>query len=250
MKRWMKVSLCLVAGSVVLLIGEPTGTGINEPPGGGGCNGPLITQGPTDQTACLNNSASFTVSASGAQSYQWLKNGGTLSDGGTVSGAASSQLQLSSVTTDDSGSSYRVVVANDCGPAISSVATLTVITTAPSITQHPQSKTKCEGQSVTFSVTATGDSPSYQWQKNTDNISGATNATLAFSNVAMSDAGSYRVVVANACGTQTSNAATLTVLPDRDHDGLPDDIDADPDHPDTTPPSFTVIYPAAGATVP
>jgi uncharacterized repeat protein (TIGR02543 family) len=106
----------------------------------------------------------------------------------------------------------------------SSVLTLTVnvvsshIPVAPTITTHPISQTITEGQSVTFTVVATGDEPlSYQWKKDGDNltdggrISGATTATLTISNAQASDAGSYTVVVTNAAGSVTSDAATLTV---------------------------------------
>lgn len=37
---------------------------------------------------------------------------------------------------------------------------------------------------------------------------------------------------------------------DTDGDGLPDGIDASPTQADTTPPTFTVTYPTAGATIP
>src|SRR5262249_59328673 len=61
--------------------------------------------------------------------------------------------------------------------------------TAPTITQQPQSQTATEGQSATFSVTASGTAPlSYQWQRNNGaggafaNISGATSPTFTLSN--------------------------------------------------------------------
>ncbi|WP_339833380.1 S-layer homology domain-containing protein [Paenibacillus sp. FSL R7-0272] len=89
---------------------------------------------------------------------------------------------------------------------------------APSITSQPGNKTVTAGQTATFSITASGDAPlSYQWKKDgnalTDgeNISGATAATLSISNTQSGDAGSYTVVVTNAAGNASSNAATLTV---------------------------------------
>jgi hypothetical protein len=83
---------------------------------------------------------------------------------------------------------------------------------APSITTHPVSATKLVGESVTFSVTATGTAPlSYQWRKNGSSISGATGSSYTIASVTMGDAGSYDVVVTNGCGSATSNAAVLTV---------------------------------------
>ncbi len=89
--------------------------------------------------------------------------------------------------------------------------------TAPSITTQPAGATKCPGDSVTFSVVASGTSPSYQWYKGsptiaTNAISGATLSSYTISPVAAANAGDYYVKVSNSAGTATSNpAATLTV---------------------------------------
>jgi hypothetical protein len=82
---------------------------------------------------------------------------------------------------------------------------------APQITSQPQSVQTCSGQTVTFSVKATGTNLKYQWRKDGANISGATSSTLTLTNVTTSDEGKYDCVVSNDCGSVTSNAATLTV---------------------------------------
>lgn len=83
---------------------------------------------------------------------------------------------------------------------------------APAITSHPSGATKDAGESVTFSVTATGDpAPTYQWRKDGVNIGGATSADYTIPSVSESDAGDYDVVVTNSEGSATSNVATLTV---------------------------------------
>jgi len=82
---------------------------------------------------------------------------------------------------------------------------------APFITLQPRSKTVIVGQSVTFTVTATGNPvPTYQWRKNGTNIS-ATSDSFTISSVQLSDAGTYSVVVSNSKGSDTSNGAVLTV---------------------------------------
>ncbi|RXK56945.1 hypothetical protein ESB00_08215 [Oleiharenicola lentus] len=84
--------------------------------------------------------------------------------------------------------------------------------TLPSITTQPASATVNTGATVSFSVVATGTAPlSYQWQLGGVAITGATSDTYSISSVTANQAGSYSVLVSNAAGSVTSNAATLTV---------------------------------------
>jgi hypothetical protein len=85
--------------------------------------------------------------------------------------------------------------------------------TSVSITGQPTNVVKCsEGTSASFTVAATGSNLTYQWRKNTVNITtGGTSATYTISSANLADAGSYDCVVTGTCGTQTSNAATLTI---------------------------------------
>jgi uncharacterized protein YjdB len=85
--------------------------------------------------------------------------------------------------------------------------------TAPSITAQPASATVTVGQTATFSVAATGASPlSYQWQKNGANVTGAASASYTTPATTTGDNGAkFDVVVSNADGSMTSNAAILTV---------------------------------------
>jgi acid phosphatase len=71
------------------------------------------------------------------------------------------------------------------------------------------------GQAATFTVAATGSAPlSYHWRKNGVAISGATSSSYTTPPTTSSDNGSqFTVVVSNAVGSVTSNAATLTVNP-------------------------------------
>jgi glucose/arabinose dehydrogenase len=84
---------------------------------------------------------------------------------------------------------------------------------APSITQQPASQTVAVGQSVTFTVGASGAPPlAYQWQRNHANIKGATSASYTIASVTAADDGAlFRCVVSNAQGNAVSNDATLTV---------------------------------------
>jgi hypothetical protein len=85
---------------------------------------------------------------------------------------------------------------------------------APSISTQPASKSVIVGQSVSFSVVATGTSPlNYQWQKNGTAITSANSSTYTTPPAATTDTGAqFRVVVSNSAGQVTSSPATLTVL--------------------------------------
>ncbi len=86
----------------------------------------------------------------------------------------------------------------------------------PEITVEPRDTTVVENTTGAFSLTATGTAPlSYNWQKNDNgwgNISGAASATYTFT-AQLSDSGkSYRCVVSNTYGTDTSAIVILRVL--------------------------------------
>jgi hypothetical protein len=68
---------------------------------------------------------------------------------------------------------------------------------------------------VTLSVAADGAQPmTFQWRKGGTAIPGATGSSYTLNPALPADSGSYDVVVSNGQGTQTSTAATLTVVPD------------------------------------
>ncbi len=84
---------------------------------------------------------------------------------------------------------------------------------SPIVKFPPANRTAYLGAQTNFSVTALGAQPlRYQWQFDGTNLPGATNASLTLRNLQATDAGSYRVVVANLFGLATSAVATLTTL--------------------------------------
>lgn len=84
----------------------------------------------------------------------------------------------------------------------------------PVIGLQPADRTVAVGQSVTFKVGASGSTPlAFQWRRNGAPIAGATSASYTRSNVQSVDNGAlFDVVVSNAYGRATSDAAQLTVL--------------------------------------
>lgn len=84
----------------------------------------------------------------------------------------------------------------------------------PTLTAHPSNQSVTVGQTVTFTVGAAGTAPlSYQWQRNSVDIIGATATSYTISSVSLADNGAkFRCVVSNSFGTANSNEATLTVV--------------------------------------
>jgi hypothetical protein len=83
----------------------------------------------------------------------------------------------------------------------------------PAITTQPSSVTVTVSQTATFSVQATGSGTlTYQWQKSSTAISGATSSSYTTAPTTAADSGSqFSVIVSNSIGNVTSNPATLTV---------------------------------------
>jgi len=172
---------------------------------------PSITTQPASQTQVAGTDAVFTVVASGATSYQWFKDGGAISDARYL-GVNTSQLRITNTIAADAGI-YTVVVSNAVGSLTSNAASLTILPPVQ-ITTHPTGVSVQAGNSITLSVVATGPNPlSYQWRKNSTNISGANLPIYFIPAAATGDAGQYDVVVRHvASGSQaTSNQANVSV---------------------------------------
>ena len=68
--------------------------------------GPIITQQPLSTATEWGGEVTFSVVATNAIGLQWRRNGSPISDGPGVSGANSSILHLSKLTSDDDGTVY------------------------------------------------------------------------------------------------------------------------------------------------
>ena len=116
------------------------------------------------------------------------------------------------------------------GPCTASSSSVNiVVNTAPTISSQPANQTTCAGTAKTFSVTAAGTSPTYQWQYSADNITwtnvaNGTPANVTYTNVttntltvtpaaaAANGTYYYRCVVSvTGCSVLNSSSATLTV---------------------------------------
>lgn len=195
---------------------------------------PSISSQPSASTICNAQNTSFSVTASGTNiTYQWQVSttgcGGTftnITNGGVYSGATTNTLTITNAPTTMNGYAYRVVINGTCAPAATSSCVLLTVNTPVAVTSQPGASTACAGATATFTVAASGTSPTYQWQESTNggatwsNIvnggiySGATSTTLTLTGITAGMNGYlYRAVVTGAspCGTANSNSAALTV---------------------------------------
>jgi hypothetical protein len=191
--------------------------------GGGSPNAPTIDVQPVDTSAVTGTAATLSVGASGTDiAYQWQ----TSSDGGqtwlAIAGATSATYTTPITSAADDGRRFRVVVSAAGSSVTSSAVTLTVTTAvvAPVLTMQPATQIANAPDPASFSVTASGTAPTYQWQRSTDggttwaDITGATAATYGTGPTSTAMSGQrYRVVVSNVGGSVTSAAAALTVNP-------------------------------------
>jgi hypothetical protein len=170
-----------------------------------------ITKGPDSAVVYEGLAARFSVTASGTKpiSYQWQKNSAT------IVGAVDSSCTVPATVLADSGALFRCIVSNVGGSDTSLTAGLHVLPIMPArITERPDSITVYEGMSARFTVVASGTKPiNFQWQMNSQTILGATDSAYAIAATVRADSGStFRCIVSNASGRDTSAIALLQVL--------------------------------------
>jgi uncharacterized repeat protein (TIGR03803 family) len=185
---------------------------------------PVITSQPVDQSVFLGATALFKVgtATNALLNFQWRRDGGTgptnLSDSANISGSGSGILKITGISLSDVAA-YSVVISNAAGIAVSSNASLTIVSRRPLIAAQPRNQTVLAGDTAQFAVGVIGSKPLYyQWQRSGTNladggsVSGSMTSVLTMANVSRADAATYSVVVTNAFGSSTSAEATLTVI--------------------------------------
>jgi len=181
---------------------------------------PAVTDAPRSVLVRTGQTASLSATAGGAPApaLQWQTRAanttGAWADVSSGSGATTGNYTTAVLTTADNGTQYRVVATNALGSAESAPVTVSVsdLDVAPTLTTQPAALSVTVGNDAAFAIAARGtEALSYQWQLNGSPITGANSPVLRLSAVTNINAGSYRVVVSNAAGSVTSDAAVLTV---------------------------------------
>jgi hypothetical protein len=179
---------------------------------------PFITTQPQNQTNIVGTTATFSVVTTNAPPifYQWRFNAGQFNETNLTS-QTNSSLVLTNVQTTNAGP-YAVVLTNVDGAVTSTVATLTVLV-KPSISRvQPTNLSVSLGANPGFTVFASGTPPLYYHLRfNQSDLPAKTNltffltGTLVVTNVQLTNAGDYTVVITNLAGSATSQVATLMV---------------------------------------
>jgi hypothetical protein len=183
--------------------------------------------------ATTNNSNIKLINGTRAENVYWLVNGavsittnsifnGTVVVSGAIDILAGTQLNGRALSIDQAVSTHSIIAT--LTPACNT-------TSAPEITVEPTDQNACEGESATFTVTATGTDLTYQWRKGTEElidgltISGATSNTLTIDPVSASDAATnYNVIVSGLVApNDTSINVTFVVNVDPVITGQPTD---------------------------
>ena len=117
-------------------------------------------------------------------------------------------------TAVNASTTYTVTVTSSTGCSASTTVAVT-LSSGIAITTQPAAASFCQGTTATLSVVASGSGLTYQWRKGGVDIVGQTAATLSIPTVALTDSGSYDVVINDACVSTpvTSTAAILTINP-------------------------------------
>ena len=103
------------------------GGNLTGDPGGKVVYAPAITNHPQDVEVKEDETATFTVEATGSDlSYQWQQSTDKGSSWTNIARATSDTYTTGKTTMDMSGTQYRCVVSNSAGSVISDAATLTV----------------------------------------------------------------------------------------------------------------------------
>lgn len=169
----------------------------------------------------------FTVGSAYVVKYYENARAGQLAPSNSVTVGGTTVMPMHEVPTGG----YRVVISEpfvataetmdlafvkDGGDSVllDQVAVLPLSAMQPQIAINPTpaSQWAVAGETVQYLASATGSLPLFlQWERNGVAVDGETNSTLSLGNIALNQAGSYRLVASNQYGSATSSTAYVQV---------------------------------------
>ena len=183
--------------------------------GGTAVTTPNITEQPTGQTVEEGETATFTVEASDAQTYQWQVSTDNGQNWADISGANEDSYTTVATTTDMSGYQYRCMVKSASGVSIiSQTATLTVQAKPASVPVTDVSLDKdtlslYTGDTASLTATVKPDNATKKnvtWSSDNADVATVDNGT-----VTAVGAGTATITVTAADGSGCSATCTVTV---------------------------------------
>jgi gliding motility-associated-like protein len=168
-----------------------------------------IGSGVTPPTAvevstCPDESATLTATGGTDGSYRWYE----VATGGA---GIPNQVNSTLVTPALSSAATYYVAINDGTCESTRVPVAISLLQEAAFTSQPADQSVEVGEPASFSVTASGDNITYQWQKDLRNLEGETSAELVVAAVGLDSQGNYTCTISNDCGSQVSETAILTV---------------------------------------
>jgi hypothetical protein len=190
------------------------------------CNSAGVAVGPNNAAVTAGQTANFIITPTGSSAtYQWeysTDNGSSWLPVASGTGATTTNYTTAATTVGQDGYLFHCVVTVACNSstATSGSALLSVSCSTAGISANPTDRAVPTGSTATFSVTATGSSPTYLWEVSTDGGTSwtPTGGTLASYTTPATSSGDnnskFHCIVSVACDTSavTSSAATLTVI--------------------------------------
>ena len=192
----------------------------------------INTNNAPTQSACIPQTATFTVSASGTGlTYQWqVATAAAPTVFTDIAGATSAIYTTPATTLAMNGNKYRVNILSTCSPTTPTTSneSLLTVNNPVTISAQPTAQSGCSNDNYTFSVTAVspGNTITYAWEVSTTGAagpftpvannaiySGVTTNALVITNAPLFINGNYyRVFISVPCGTGVSSSYSSAAL--------------------------------------